>query len=308
MKFLATINTPGYLPWDDDPPTFDTAREAWEYLADARREAEDSAFQPGDDDGFSSIVNTMESLGNGTLSFEEHDLCGVASTGEGSIWGTTPGYYGDHDLGLSYCVTVCEPCDEGEHVVEVDGTECTRCGQPTPPPETFEINERVLTVDTVTWAPNGFTFGDGHTAVVTYHTFLSPELGRRARPAVHHRGWRGGVHHRALRQDVRRTDLRHRRGGVMGIIRAAHYDETEKRLTTDPIVRAMALDIFEGTLAGTITLDRLTDSGGGPDHSFMLAANARYREQGGTDGGHIGAVPTAVLTVVRDLIAIVKGE
>ena len=92
------------------------------------------------------------------------------------------------------------------------------------------------------------------------------------------------------------------------VIRAAHYDETEKRLTTDPVVRAMALDIFEGILAGQVTLDRFTDSGGGPDHPFMLACNARFRELGGTDAGHIGAVPTAVLTVVKDLITIAKGK
>lgn len=103
-KYLATINTPGYLPWDDDPPTFDEPRQAWEYLADARREAEDSAFQPGDDTGFSATVNTLESLGDGTLALEEVG----DGDGTGVVYGDTPGYDGDHDLGLAYCVTIVE--------------------------------------------------------------------------------------------------------------------------------------------------------------------------------------------------------
>jgi hypothetical protein len=168
MKFLATLNTPGYSPWDDDPPTFDEPRQAWEYLADSRRDAEDSAFNPGDDTGFSETVNTLESLGNGTLSLDE-----VGTDGTGTVYGDTPGYDGDHDLGLAYNVTVCEPCDD-DHIVEWDGDECTVCGATTPMPETFTINERVLTDDTVTWAPDGCQLEGGHAAVVTWHTFQSP--------------------------------------------------------------------------------------------------------------------------------------
>ena len=103
-RYLATINTPGYLPMDDDPPTFDTPREAWTYLADERREAEDSAFQPGDDANFTATVNMLESLGDGTLSFEEIG----DGDGTGSVGGVTPGYDGGHDLGLVYSVTIVE--------------------------------------------------------------------------------------------------------------------------------------------------------------------------------------------------------
>lgn len=110
MKYLATINVPGYLPMDDDPPTFDTAREAWTYLADERWEAEDSAFQPGEDAGFSATVNMLESLGDGTLSLDE-----VGVDGTGSVGGVTPGYTGDHDLGLIYTVSLVEP--RIEHVM-----------------------------------------------------------------------------------------------------------------------------------------------------------------------------------------------
>lgn len=43
MGFLATVNVPGYLPEDNDPPVFDTPQEAWQYLADERERGEDSA-------------------------------------------------------------------------------------------------------------------------------------------------------------------------------------------------------------------------------------------------------------------------
>lgn len=167
MKYLATINTPGYLPWDDDPPTFDTPREAWAYLAEARIRAEDDLiWSVGEDDGYSGTVNTLESLSNGTLGFEEVG----DGDGTGSVHGDTPGYDGDHDLGLAYSVTVCEPCD-GDHTVEWDGEECIVCGQATPMPETFTINERVLTNDTVTWAPDGCKLSGGHAALIVWHTF-----------------------------------------------------------------------------------------------------------------------------------------
>lgn len=165
MKYLATINTPGYLPWDDDPPTFDTAREAWAWLADERRRDEDDNV-PFDKAwaGYSDTLNTLESLGDGTLALEE--------VGDGDGTGSVHAASTEekmYDLGLAYCVTIVEPCEV--HDVEVDGEECTVCGQPTPMPETFTINERVLTDDTVTWAPDGFKLEGEYAAVVTYHTY-----------------------------------------------------------------------------------------------------------------------------------------
>ncbi len=107
MTYLATINTPGYMPWDDDPPVFDTAKEAWEYLADHRiRAFEDAAL---DGDGvhpeLDTVKNTLESLGNGTL---DYDDAGLSIDGTGAVSGSTPGYEGDHDLGLIYSVTEVE--------------------------------------------------------------------------------------------------------------------------------------------------------------------------------------------------------
>lgn len=88
MGFLATINVPGYVPMDDDPPVFDTASEAWAYLADERSFGEDNGSDP--DDGA-----TLHRL-------REYAVEGV---GPDVVHGGTPGYDGSHDLGLAYCVT-----------------------------------------------------------------------------------------------------------------------------------------------------------------------------------------------------------
>jgi hypothetical protein len=88
MPYLATENVPGYLPQDDDPPVFGTPAEAWEYLAGERRRGEDDT--PGD--VYSDTVDELEAA--------------AASLGEGTVYGATPGYDGDHDLGLAYSVTL----------------------------------------------------------------------------------------------------------------------------------------------------------------------------------------------------------
>ena len=111
--YIATISTPGYLPdTTDDPPIFDTAREAWEYLYHERN-SDEWDREPFEVEG------------------EEHDhgpytLCSVCSeredseTGDalyanaiggilvGTVYGPTPGYDGDHDLGIAYSVTEVE--------------------------------------------------------------------------------------------------------------------------------------------------------------------------------------------------------
>ncbi len=94
--YVATVNVPGYLPMDDDPPVFDTAREAWDYLAEEAQRDGEFAWLPddGDDpDGPASLapwVLELERMGREDRS--------------GSVWGPTPGYGGDHDLGLAYSV------------------------------------------------------------------------------------------------------------------------------------------------------------------------------------------------------------
>lgn len=89
--FVATINTPGYLPDDaGELPEFDTAREAWEYLMGER----------------ARHLDEMESSG---LAF--HDAtwlklraASLDGTSIGTVYGDTPGYDGNHDLGLAYSV------------------------------------------------------------------------------------------------------------------------------------------------------------------------------------------------------------
>jgi hypothetical protein len=80
----------------------------------------------------------------------------------------------------------------------------------------------------------------------------------------------------------------------MAVIRAAHYGEVEARLMKDPIVIAMAKG-----LAG-VPVDQMVHPGfdGTPRFEFMQAANREYRERGGQDGGHIGAVAHALLNLL----------
>jgi hypothetical protein len=87
--YVATINVPGYLPMDDEPPTFDTAREAWQYLVSEVDRAWDDF--PEDDNGACLEVHTAM-----------HNL---DQSQPGTVYGPTPGYDGSHDLGLAYSVT-----------------------------------------------------------------------------------------------------------------------------------------------------------------------------------------------------------
>jgi hypothetical protein len=89
MPYVATINVPGYLPMSDDPPVFDTAREAWEYLSEAHKVAADDAEAWRIDNGIEREAHEMDEMGSR----------------EGVIYASTPGYEGDHDLGLAYSVT-----------------------------------------------------------------------------------------------------------------------------------------------------------------------------------------------------------
>lgn len=102
-KFLALINVPGYLGMDDEPPTFDRACEAWEYLVGERRNAEDDdEIHIGE--GYSATMCALEEAARG-----EFENCNLdPHTGCGTIVGYTPGYDGNHDLGLAYSVMVAE--------------------------------------------------------------------------------------------------------------------------------------------------------------------------------------------------------
>lgn len=82
----------------------------------------------------------------------------------------------------------------------------------------------------------------------------------------------------------------------MTVIKAAHYAETEKRLTQDPIVIAMAEELRDA-----VPRTEMVHPGPPGDtlrFEFMQAANKEYRKRGGTDGGHIGAVGRAIINVL----------
>lgn len=103
MQYIATINTPGYLPDSDEPAlSFSTPREAWEHLADEREEAFDQA--------------EVDPAGDSALTLMGQIILGQVNAEVGTVTGTTPGYDGDHDLGLAYTVTA------------IPGFRCVDCG------------------------------------------------------------------------------------------------------------------------------------------------------------------------------------
>lgn len=97
MHYLAIQNTPGYLPWSDDPPAFKTTRDAWQYLVSEIDRLWDD--HPDDANGACIQAHTL---------MHSQDQNSV-----GTIYAPTPGYDGEHDLGVAYSVVVCE-CDSFE--------------------------------------------------------------------------------------------------------------------------------------------------------------------------------------------------
>jgi len=89
MQYLAIINVPGYSPMAEEPAEFETIKEAWEYLAEERRRDEENLDHAAPD--YSDTVRSLEYM--------------AMSPKCDSVYGPTPGYDGDHDLGLVYTVT-----------------------------------------------------------------------------------------------------------------------------------------------------------------------------------------------------------
>jgi hypothetical protein len=81
-------------------------------------------------------------------------------------------------------------------------------------------------------------------------------------------------------------------------LRSKDYGETEARLAQDPIVIAMAKGLAGVPREELVHVDEDGDEGGAR-FEFMQSANAEYRERGGKDGGHIGAVANALLLVLE---------
>jgi hypothetical protein len=99
--FAAIVNTPGYLPDSDEgPAVFNTARDAWEYLADERKQGEDAY----DAAGYSDTYATLRLMATGIPNVWQS--VGLDSDGCGTVYGNTPGYDGSHDLGVAYSVDI----------------------------------------------------------------------------------------------------------------------------------------------------------------------------------------------------------
>lgn len=103
--FLAVINTPGYLSEQDDLPVFDSAVEAWAYLAEERTRAEDE----DDENGLSDYTPTHDRL-HAIASLETEEFMrkwaaeyGLTPDGQGVVYGpSVPERM--HDLGIVYSV------------------------------------------------------------------------------------------------------------------------------------------------------------------------------------------------------------
>jgi hypothetical protein len=114
MTFLAAINVPGYLPTDDDPPVFETAREAWDHLRDEHSMSWNDVEVPGGPDGIlpepfrTQYQSTDEELAK--YASKRWMVCDFERVG--TVYGPTPGYEGDHDLGLAYSVTAVPDTEE----------------------------------------------------------------------------------------------------------------------------------------------------------------------------------------------------
>lgn len=93
--YHATINVPGYLPMADELVTFDTPAEAWQYLVSEVERSWDE--YPEDENGASIDAHTQ--------------MHNVNQAETGTIYAPTPGYDGEHDLGLAYSVTLCDNPD-----------------------------------------------------------------------------------------------------------------------------------------------------------------------------------------------------
>lgn len=103
-KYVATISTPGYLPdVDDPPPAFDTAHAAWEYLREEHAGSWNDVEVPG------GLDDPLPEPWAGQYHGVDAALT-AASLRPGTVQGPTPGYTGEHDLGVAYSVTAirCE--------------------------------------------------------------------------------------------------------------------------------------------------------------------------------------------------------
>jgi hypothetical protein len=88
VRYTVIINTPGYLSEQDDVPVFETTEEAWQYLVSEVERAWDSY----ENDPQGACVDAHTQMHN------------LDQSKPGTVYAGTPGYGGDHDLGVAYSV------------------------------------------------------------------------------------------------------------------------------------------------------------------------------------------------------------
>lgn len=93
--FRATINIPGYLPMDDEPPEFDTPEQAWEWLREEREKALDDVDYDEPEFDEDQCLDEIEGM--------------IDHPTTGTVYGRTPGSDSEYDLGLAYTVTDVGP-------------------------------------------------------------------------------------------------------------------------------------------------------------------------------------------------------
>lgn len=82
------------------------------------------------------------------------------------------------------------------------------------------------------------------------------------------------------------------------VLESPEYAATRARLTEDPIVQAMAAELYAGVRAGHVTSAQLFhDDDGSPRFELMQRTNTEYARRGGTGQGHIGAIAEAIVLI-----------
>jgi hypothetical protein len=109
-RFIATVNVPGYLPHSDDSPAFKTAKAAWEYLLDERCRDENQTDDPEYSDTVSALSYIASDHHQHGNAFEDVP---TEASGEGTVYGATPGHDDSFDIGLAYTVTRVEMKPQG---------------------------------------------------------------------------------------------------------------------------------------------------------------------------------------------------
>jgi hypothetical protein len=100
VKFTANYHVPGYMADEGAVAEFDTIAEAWAWLADDRESHENEASDGCSDDVCEPGCPWRSEADLSETVAELREMSEL-----GCVYGATPGYHGDHDLGIAYEVS-----------------------------------------------------------------------------------------------------------------------------------------------------------------------------------------------------------